>query len=231
MHAATGTRCPPPLSSAETKNFMSKSEEIHWYPMRVTYSREMAAKQFLDLIGVDCFIPMKYVPIKGKHPRHRELKPAITSLIFIRASQQDITFLKMTRRELSSIRYIMKPVLDDDNNVIRKDIMTVPDKEMDNFIRVASINDDRVFYMENLNFAGKPGQRVRVVEGDFAGVEGTIKRIKKNKHVVVQIENVAAVAIAFLPAAFLLPLDAEKKEEKEEEAEATEATEEVEEKK
>ena len=50
-----------------------------------------------------------------------------------------------------------------------------------------------------------------MVEGDFAGVEGTIKRVKKNKCVVVQIENVAAVAIAFLPAAFLLPLDDEKK--------------------
>ena len=65
--------------------------------------------------------------------------------------------------------------------------------------------------MENLDFAGKPGQRVKVVEGDFAGVDGTIKRVKKNKCVVVQIENVAAVAIAFLPAAFLLPLDEENK--------------------
>ena len=113
----------------------------------------------------------------------------------------------MTRRELTSLRYIMKPVLDNRNNVLRKDVLTVPDKEMDNFIKVASVNDDRVFYMENLDFAGKPGQKVKVVEGDFAGVEGTIKRVKKNKCVVVQIENVAAVAIAFLPAAFLFPLE------------------------
>ena len=105
----------------------------------------------------------------------------------------------------------MHPVLDENNNVLRKDILTVPDKQMENFIKVASVYDDRVFYMENLEFAGKPGQRVKVVEGDFAGVEGTIKRVKKNKCVVVQIENVVAVAIAFLPAAFLLPLDNEKK--------------------
>jgi KOW motif./Transcription termination factor nusG. len=188
---------------------MLKTEEIHWYPMRVTYSREMLAKAYLDSIGVESFIPMRYVPIKGKHPRHRELKPAITSLIFIRSCQKDITELKMTKRELNSLRYIMTPVLDDNNNVIRRDILTVPDKQMDNFIKVASVNDDRIFYMENLDFAGKPGQRVKVVEGDFAGVEGTIKRVKKNKCVVVQIENVAAVAIAFLPAAFLLPIEEE----------------------
>ena len=189
---------------------MLKTEEIHWYPMRVTYSREMLAKAYLDSIGVESFIPMRYVPIKGKHPRHRELKPAITSLIFIRSCQKDITELKMTKRELNSLRYIMTPVLDDNNNVIRRDILTVPDKQMDNFIKVASVNDDRIFYMENLDFAGKPGQRVKVVEGDFAGVEGTIKRVKKNKCVVVQIENVAAVAIAFLPVAFLLPIEEEK---------------------
>ena len=188
---------------------MLKTEEIHWYPMRVTYSREMLAKEYLDMIGVENFIPMQYVPIKGKHPRHRELKPAITSLIFIRSSQKNITELKMTKRELNSLRYIMTPVLDDKSNVIGKEILKVPDNQMDNFITVASVNDDRVFYMENLDFAGKPGQGVKVVEGDFAGVEGTIKRVKKNKCVVVQIENVAAVAIAFLPAAFLLPLDDE----------------------
>ena len=46
--------------------------------MRVTYSRELLAKEYLDTIGVENFIPMQYVPIKGKHPRHRELKPAMT---------------------------------------------------------------------------------------------------------------------------------------------------------
>ena len=102
---------------------------------------------------------------------------------------------------------MMHPVLDERNNVLRHDILTVPDRQMENFMRVASVTDDRVFYMENLDFAGKPGQRVKVVEGDFAGVEGTIKRVKKNKCVVVQIEHIAAVAIAFLPSAFLLLLD------------------------
>ena len=189
---------------------MVKTEEIHWYPMRVTYSRELQAKVFLDSIGVESFIPMHYVHVEGKHPRHRVLKPAITSLIFVHSCQKSITELKMTKRELSSLRYIMHPILDDNNNVLRRDILTVPDRQMENFIKVSSVLDDRVFYMENLDFAGKPGQRVKVIEGDFAGVEGIIKRVKKNKCVVVQIEKVAAVAIAFLPAAFLLPIEDDK---------------------
>lgn len=186
---------------------MLNIEEIHWFPMRVTYSREVMAKAYLDTIGVESFIPMHYVHVQGKHPRHRELKPAINNLIFVRSCQKIITELKMTRKELQPLRYIMCPVYDSENNYLRHDIMTVPDRQMDNFIKVASVLDDRVFYIDNLDFAGKPGQKVKVVEGDFAGVEGTIKRIKKNKCVVVQIANVAAVAIAFLPAAFLMLID------------------------
>ena len=184
-------------------------DELHWFPMRVTYSREVAAKEFLDTLGIECFIPMHYEYEEGKHPRHRKLKPAVNNLIFIHSTRGHITELKMTKKELTSLRYMMHPVLDKDHNLLRHEIMTVPNREMENFIRVASINDDRVFYVENLDFAGKPGQRVRVTDGDFAGVEGTIKRIKKNRCVVVQIEGVAAVAIAFLPSAFLQPLDEE----------------------
>ncbi|MGV8090848.1 MAG: hypothetical protein AB2L24_03130 [Mangrovibacterium sp.] len=31
-----------------------------WYPMRVTYSRETAFKQFLDARQIESFIPMHY---------------------------------------------------------------------------------------------------------------------------------------------------------------------------
>jgi len=186
---------------------MLESEELHWYPMRVTYSREVAAKEYFDSIGIDCFLPMRYVYVEGRHPRHRVLKPAVSNLIFVHSCRKIITELKMTKKEVAPLRYMMRRVYDERQNFLRYDVMTVPDKEMDNFIKVASVQDDRVFFIENLEFAGKPGQRVKVMEGDFAGVEGTIKRVKKNKCVVVQIENVAAVAIAFLPSSFLLPLD------------------------
>jgi len=50
---------------------------------------------------------------------------------------------------------------------------------------------------------GRQGKPVRVIDGPFAGVEGTIVRIQRNKRVVVKIEGVAAVAITFVPPSFL----------------------------
>ena len=101
---------------------------------------------------------------------------------------------------------MMQPVLGADRFAERP-ILVVPDKQMEDFMRVASVADDRVFYMDNLDFVGKPGQRVKIVEGEFSGIEGIVKRVKKNKVVVVQIEHVAAVAIAFIPSAFIVPLE------------------------
>jgi len=64
---------------------------------------------------------------------------------------------------------------------------------------VASAGHDKVRFLEYGDFLTQPGRRVRVTDGYFAGVEGVIKRIKNNKHVVVQIDGVAAVAIAYIP--------------------------------
>lgn len=187
-------------------NALLDKNTVHWFPMRVTYNRELQVKDFFDRIGVECFIPMRYVPVEGKHPRHQVLRPAINNLIFVHATRASITEMKMTRSELAPLRYMMQPVLGADRYTERT-ILVVPDKQMEDFMRVASVTDNRVFYMDNLDFVGKPGQRVKIVEGEFAGIEGIVKRVKKNKVVVVQIEHVAAVAIAFIPSAFIVPIE------------------------
>lgn len=172
---------------------------LQWFPMRVTYGREEAVKKELDQDGMENFLPMReeWVFDDNRVP-HRRLVPAIRNLIFIHSSQDKITQLKMFRREYQSLRYMTNVFSDTDK------ILTVPDREMDNFIRVASVQDDRVQFLEyNHEFLTKPGKRVRVTDGDFKGSEGIIRRIKKNQCVVVQVEGVAAVAITFVPSAWL----------------------------
>ena len=98
------------------------------------------------------------------------------------------------------MRYMVRTAGDGNGT---NEILRVADREMENFMRVASVLDDRVLYLDYKDYIGKEGKRVRINEGTFAGVEGVIKRIKKNKHVVVQIEGVSAVAIAFVPSSYL----------------------------
>lgn len=172
---------------------------VFWFPMRVTYHREMKIKALLDEIGIENFVPMRYELVETKNGnKKRMLVPAIHNLIFVRSTQECLTQLKMTRQAFAPMRYIMKRAPDE-----KKEIMCVPDRQMDNFMRVASVQDDRVIFLDDNAFINKVGQRVKVNDGFFAGVEGVIKRINKNKRVVVQLEGVAAVAIAFVPASQL----------------------------
>ena len=127
-----------------------------------------------------------------------KLVPAIHNLIFVRSNQDTITELKMSKRELSPLRYMMR-----ETESGKTEIMTVPEKEMDDFIRVASVKNDSVFYVDASNYINKIGKKVRITSGQFKDDVGVIKRIKNNKCVVVRIEGIAAVAIAYIPARFL----------------------------
>ena len=174
-----------------------------WFPMRIAYGRDervLRLKQLLDDEGIENFLPMRYKYTKTDNWEiDRQLVPAIHGLIFVYATQNRLTDLKMTRLEFEPMHYMTNSLAENLDDAI----LTVPSIQMDNFMRVASIHDDRFIYLHNLDFVAKPGKRVRITEGDFKGVEGIIKRIKKNQCVVVQVEGVAAIALTFVPNAWL----------------------------
>lgn len=172
-----------------------------WFPMRVTYSRELKVKSRLEELKVECFLPMKYAVVNQHGTPRFKLVPAIHNLIFVREDQKRLTNLKRYDSILNSLRYMMLR----ENPVTKTGgrIMTVPDVQMDNFMRVASVTDDSVIFLDKTDI-GVVGQKVMVTEGPFAGVVGVIKRIKKNKRVVVAIEGCAAVAITYVPKSALV---------------------------
>lgn len=179
-------------------------DPLFWFPMRVTYCQELKVKEALDQEGIENFLPMSYQVVDIDGSRHRELVPAIHNLIFVHSTRERITHLKMYNKAFEPIRYIMSSSHSD---MVRPEILTISNREMDNFIRVASVTDDSVMFLNWSSMADKVSRRVMVVDGPFAGVEGVIMRIYRNKHVVVQLKGIAAVAITFVPPAFLKLLD------------------------
>jgi ribosomal protein L24 len=47
------------------------------------------------------------------------------------------------------------------------------------------------------------GDRVRVIKGDFAGIEGELVRIKGHKRVVVRLEGLFSLATTYIPSNYL----------------------------
>lgn len=178
-------------------------DPLFWFPMRVTYSRELKVKAELDRLEVDNFLPMKsrLLDAESDNPR-RELVPAINNLIFVHSSQAQMSSLKSTNAVLQPLRYMI------DRTAQRAHtIMTVPDVQMQNFMRVASKTDDSVMFLNDETIVGKVGKRVLITGGAFDGVTGVIRRVKRCKRVVVELEGIATVAIAFVPAVLLKEID------------------------
>ena len=170
-----------------------------WFPMRVTYGREMKVKGELVRLGIECFVPMTYkVMDVNNEELHRELVPAINNLIFVRSTQERISGLKRSNEVLEPLRYMMDLTAEEAHV-----IMTVPDRQMENFMRVATKTDESVMFLDEKSIVGKEGKRVKIMGGVFEGVEGVIRRVKRCKRVVVEIESVASVAIAYVPVTLL----------------------------
>ena len=206
------------METKQEGNMMGRDTEVCgdpkiWFPMRVTYQREMKVKAELDRLGIECFVPMRYKVVElpfeklwirtgGDTELRRELVPAINHLIFVRSTQERISGLKASNEVLEPLRYMM------DRTASREHaIMTVGDREMENFMRVASRTDDSVMFLDEETVVGKEGKRVEIMGGAFEGVTGVIRRIKRCKRVVVELEGIASVAIAFVPVTLLRFID------------------------
>lgn len=159
--------------------------------MRVAYHHELKVRDELLRLNIEHYLPVKFSQrLMGGHIRR--VQAPVLNIIFVHSTQDEITQKKMYNEELSYMRY-MTNVCQSEEAV--SEIMTVSDREMDNFIKATRNDDDRIRYLAYTDFLDKEGRKVKVVDGDFYGVEGEIKRIHKDRVVVVCIRGIAAVAL------------------------------------
>ena len=173
--------------------------------MRVCYGngrRLLALSQRLEERHRLHYVPMEYVTSGDK----LEQVPALNNLIFVQTSLEDLLALKHTA-EFKDFRFIMRPI--PDNREGQREVIWIRDREMEDFIRVTSERNEKVLYLNNLDFALRPGVRVEVKEGPFAGVRGIVKSIQKHLCVVLPVGGVAAVAILNVPKKSLIYLPEE----------------------
>jgi hypothetical protein len=181
---------------------MLDAKTEYWFPMRVTYGRQTLVKDFLDTLAIRTFLPtVERTWREGSRIRHGHV-PAISNLLFVRSAKVTLDNLKHTRIEAEPLRYMTRPITAATDSL--REIITVPDKQMDNFIRISEAPDDQRTFLSAADLQGHPGDTVVVTSGPFAGIEGIINRIKGNRRVVVEIAGVAGVCINFVPSRFII---------------------------
>ena len=176
----------------EVRTIVKKGrEEKLWYAIRVTYNRELKVKEDLDARGITNFVPMQYRREERNGVMVKHLVPSIHNLIFINLTPSEMKEYKETTA--LPIRYIMTPGA----RGTRKP-MTVPNHQMENFIKVAGTYEEKLIYLNPNPEDFAQGERVRIIGGQFAGAEGIFVRIKRDRRVLVSVPGLVAVATTYV---------------------------------
>ena len=205
---------------AKIRIFVLTMEEskLNWYALKVFYGKVFEIEAGLMDMGLETYIPVRKDLLKGEahmralrrlatpDDRRRDNQfiqtgpliykrvPVVSSLLFVRAPEDRI---KEIGKSMGDKGFIYK-------TADRKTEAVIPDKQMAMFQLVCSSGAEGLeFFADDDMTRYKTGDRVRVLEGPLQGAEGYIKRIRKDRRLLVAIEGFIAVATSFIPPQFL----------------------------
>ena len=168
---------------------------MHWFAMRATYGRNVAAQRLLSDAGIsETFIPMKRQGCRIRregstsNTRPPVMSPAVKDLIFVRARRAEIQTVK---QHIPFLHYIMvkKGTASD------TEPLTVPERQMRPFIECNTPDGDDLEWLSPADL--KPGLHFSILDGPFRGLEATLQRLpgRRARSVIVSIEGLIAAAI------------------------------------
>ena len=203
--------------------------DVSWFALKVFYNKVFDMEDILDGRGLETFIPVTKEQLKGDEffrikrrlaipdDRRNDLKyivegpfifrrkTIVASLLFFRGTIQDALMIRAdlergladrSGRPIGGMLYM---------TVDRQAPAVIPDSQMTMFRMVCDSGADGLEFFSDENIVNfKKGDRVRVtMEGPLNGVEGYVRRIRKDRRLLVAIEGFVAVATSFIPPKYL----------------------------
>lgn len=195
-----------------------EESRCNWYALKVFYNKVFEFEDILQGMGLETYIPVRQVQLKGEDhlraarrlatpddtrrdnrfvrvgPVIFKREPVVSSLLFVHAPESAVPDIV---HAVSGGGFVYK-MADGERYAV------IPDKQMAMFRMVCSSGADGLdFFADDDLTHYRQGARVRVTEGPLKGAEGYIKRIKKDRRLLVAIEGFVAVATSFIPPQFL----------------------------
>ncbi len=148
----------------------------------------------------ETFIPKCYKTVERFGKRHYELTSCISNLLFVYGTKNQIEEERQKQAEIKNDKkwHLLNFIMNHENKMI-----TVPNKQMEDFIRVSNLPAEELIPLDIREGESLTGQRVKVIDGPLVGIEGFIKRIEGNKRVVVTIDGMLATALKFISPSLL----------------------------
>ena len=150
---------------------------MNWYAIKVYYNRVQPLIAECREAGIEFFAPTDI----------------IRSLLFVHCTENDVLHLAAT----SDVKMWVY------RNTEGTRPAAIPDHEMEVFRFVVTAGHDGLELLGDDKPEYHVGERVVVTDGPFKGAEGHIKRIKRDRRLIVTIKGVVAVATAYIHPSLL----------------------------
>ena len=173
----------------------------HWYALRVTYGREKKAYDYLISKNVEAFYPTitNIKVIDGKRKIVEESR--FPNIFFARGTEDEIKSFVYDNTNLPFLRFYYRHT--HIGNKIVKELLIVPDSQMSSLKIICAADSDDVVVSTEEIVKFTTGQKVRITNGKFKGVIGTVARYQSQQRVGVVINGLLTMCTAYVPSAFL----------------------------
>ena len=178
-----------------------------WYVLRASYGREDRAKDCIVEDGTFVYIAKRYAHKTVNGKQKKVLETLLPNLLFVYTTKDKAEEYVKSTPALSYLTYYYNHFeLDDDQ---KNPPLTVSCKEMENFIIATYNSSEHLKLVDESQCHFKGGEIVKVIDGLFKGAEGRVARVSGQQRVVISLSNIGLISTAYIPTAFLRPIDAD----------------------
>lgn len=169
--------------------------QVYWFAARTRDKQEFTIRKSLEKLkteenlDIEYYLPTRTVVTQLKYRRKRSEVPVIRNLIFVRATKQTACDIS---NKYSVPLFYMK-------DLFSRAMLVVPNKQMEDFMFIMDLDPDGV------SFDNDPlaiGHKVKVVKGDFCGIEGEVATESNKTYVVIRINGILSASVK-VPKSYL----------------------------
>lgn len=183
--STTDMKNPNTENIENTSGQEEKYNPVSWSYLFIHHTKVMSCEEQLKKDGLTYFVhkTIKNVPRHRNRGGMREIeKPTVSGLIFIQGNPDKIQAylnVKMPSHKLCK-------------NCSTGKVATIPCNQMEPFMRVAETEPERLrFLLRPFVYYSKNRTLLRIVTGDYAGLEGYVIRIARDRKLVMDVGGMA----------------------------------------
>ena len=172
-------------------------DQLNWYALRAFKGRVGKIKEDFDAAGCKTYMAMQIrESVRNGHHLYKKVQ-VVPQLLFVYCCERQLLDYKNAHFDEIMI-YRSKMKNDKGEETFLPAV--IPEKQMKLFMFITSVGDGKdVAYYGDIMPHFEEGEKVEVTDGIYKGATGYIKRIKKDRKLLVAVEGVAVVAISNIP--------------------------------